>query len=220
MSLKPIIEGIIFDMDGVISDTQVIHARTESELLRDYGIELHPDEITLRYAGVADKEMFQEIFSNAQQEMPELGQLIEKKWKIMDKLVRGNVKEISGTRDFINEVSGAGLPIAVGSASRLGFIELVLSELGLRHKFKAIASAEEVEKGKPEPDLFLLAAKRLSVAPENCVVIEDGKSGMIAARRAGMQCIGLIKNKNEDYPADLLVTDLRDVPIQSLWSRK
>ncbi len=201
-------------MDGVISDTQVIHAKTESELLKDYGIEIHPDEITRRYAGVGDEEMFREIFSNARQKLPKIGQLVEKKWKIMDELVRGNVKEIPGTSEFIKRLKSLSLPLAVGSASRLAFIELVLAELGLRRKFDAIASAEEVKKGKPEPDLFLLAAKRLSVAPEDCLVIEDGVSGMIAAKRAGMQCVGLIKNKTEQaYPADLLVTDLREVPI-------
>ena len=214
MSLKPAIKAIIFDMDGVISDTQIIHAKTESELLKGYNIEIHPEEITRRYAGVSDQEMFKEIFNNAQREMPELNQLVEKKWKMMDKLVRGNVKEISGTREFIGKSRVVGLPLAVGSASRLAFIELVLAELDLRHKFNAIASAEEVKKGKPEPDLFLLAAKRLYVAPENCVVVEDGRSGMIAAKRAGMQCIGLVQHEDDYYPADLLVKDLRNVPIE------
>lgn len=208
------IKAVIFDMDGVISDTQVIHAKTESELLKNYGIEMYPDEITRRYAGVADEKMFQEIFANAHQKMPALTQLVERKWRIMDELVRGNVKEIRGTREFIGSLQSYGLPLAVGSASRIAFIELVLKELDLRQRFDVITSAEEVEKGKPEPDLFLLAAKRLSIAPASCLVIEDGISGMIAARRAGMQCIGLVENqKEQNYPADLFVTDLRNLPI-------
>ena len=214
MSLKQIIKAVIFDMDGVISDTQVIHAKTESELLSAHGIHIHPDEITKRFAGVADEEMFKEIFNDAQQKMPALEQIVEKKWSIMDKLVRGNVKEIPGTREFVERVTSFGLPIGVGSASRLTFIELVLTELGLRKKFDTIASVEEVKKGKPEPDLFLLVAKRLSVVPKDCLVIEDSLSGMIAAKRAGMQCIGLVKDKKaQDYPADWLVTDLREVAI-------
>jgi beta-phosphoglucomutase family hydrolase len=214
MSLKPIIKAMIFDMDGVISDTQGIHAKTESELLKSYGIAMHADEITRRYAGVGDEEMFREIFSRAQKEIPEIKRLVETKWRIMDELVRGNVKEIPGTREFIERLENLGLPLAVGSASRLAFMELVLAELGLRNRFCVIASAEEVEKGKPEPDLFLLVANRLSVEPENCVVIEDAVSGMIAAKRAKMQCIGLVRDQNEqNYPADLIVTDLRKVPI-------
>jgi beta-phosphoglucomutase family hydrolase len=214
MSLKPIIKAVIFDMDGVISDTQGIHAKTESEILKSYGIAMHPDEITRRYAGVGDEVMFREIFTKAQKEIPEIEQLVEKKWRIMDELVRGNVKEIPGTREFIERLGKFGLPLAVGSASRLSFVEMVLAELGLRHRFDAIASADEVEKGKPEPDLFLLVANRLSVEPENCVVVEDSVSGMIAAKRAKMQCIGLFRDQNErTYPADLIVTDLREVPI-------
>lgn len=208
------IKAMIFDMDGVISDTQGIHANTESELLKRYGIEMHPDEITRRYAGVGDEEMFREIFSRGQKKIPEIEQLIEKKWRIMDHLVRGNVREVPGTREFIERLENLGLPLAVGSASRLSFVEMVLAELGLRDRFRVIASAEEVEKGKPEPDLFLLVANRLSIAPENCVVIEDGVSGMIAAKRAKMQCIGLVRDQIEqNYPAELIVADLREVPI-------
>lgn len=208
------IKAIIFDMDGVISDTQGIHANTESELLKSYGIEMHPDEITRRYAGVGDEEMFRQIFSRGQKQIPEIEQLVEKKWRIMDQLVRGNVREVPGTREFIERLENLGLPLAVGSASRLSFMEMVLAELGLRDRFRVIASAEEVRKGKPEPDLFLLVANRLSVEPESCVVVEDAVSGMIAAKRAKMQCIGLVRDQIEqNYPADLIVADLREVPI-------
>ena len=215
MGLERKIKAVIFDMDGVISDTQIIHSQTESELLKSYGIEMHPDEITRKYAGVSNKEMFPEIFDNAHKEMPPLELLVEKKWRIIEDLVRGNVKEINGTREFIDSCRAHGIPLAVGSASRLIFIELVLQELGLWQKFDAITSAEEVKKGKPAPDLFLLAAARLSIAPENCVVIEDGISGMIAAKRAGMQCIGLVEDdKRQNYPADVLVLNLRDIAIK------
>jgi len=123
------ITAVIFDMDGVISDTQVIHAKTESELLKGYGIEIHPDEITRRYAGVVDAVMFEEIFNKAHQKTPQLKQLLERKWKIMDDLIKGGVKEISGTREFITRLEERGLRLGVASASRIEFINQVLSAL-------------------------------------------------------------------------------------------
>ena len=90
----------------------------------------------------------------------------------------------------------------------------MLTKLDLKEKFTAIASSYELEKGKPAPDIFLLAARRLNVAPEYCLVVEDGLNGMIAAKAAGMACVGLVRdNTGLDYPADLLVKDLGDKSI-------
>ncbi len=216
MLKKQSIKAVIFDMDGVISDTQTIHARTESEILKAYGIELHPNKISRRFAGVSLNEMFPQIFSEHGKDMPPLARLIEEKWDRITDLVKGNVKEVEGTKEFINFLKNFGLPLAVASASRFAFIDLILQELNLKHRFDAITSAEEVEKGKPEPDIFLLAARRLTTAPEDCLVIEDGISGMIAAKRAGMQCVGLVRDETDgDLPeVDLIVPDLRRVRFE------
>ena len=80
----------------------------------------------------------------------------------------------------------------------------------------ALVSAQEVNHGKPDPDLFLLAAERLGVEPTECIVIEDGKSGMIAAKKANMFSIGLVKDIKADYPADRLVTELNDISVEEL----
>jgi len=89
--------------------------------------------------------------------------------------------------------------------------------LKIRSKFDAIASTEEVGKGKPAPDVFLLAAKRIGVSPEDCVVIEDGLAGMIGAKRAGMKCIALVpEGSNADYPVDIIVHSLKDLTIEKI----
>ncbi len=209
---KESIEAVIFDMDGVISDTQIIHSQTESEMLQKYGIDLHPDEITKKYSGVKDGVMFREIFKKSGKEMPPLEDLTNHKWSKMAQIA-GSIAEVPGTSAFISNLKKMGLPLAVASSSRLSFIELVLKELNLRDQFKVIASAEEVEMGKPAPDIFLLAAKRLGVLPEKCVVIEDGIAGMIGAKKADMYCIALATDGSKDYPADLIVKNLLEVPM-------
>ncbi len=198
-------------MDGVISDTQQVHAISEVSILRDYGIELEAEEISRKYAGVTDREMFQEIFTNFDKKDINLDMVIEKKWKNMMDVVKGRVTEINGLKVLIERLKANELSLAVASASRISFIELVLAELKLRDKFDVITSSEEVDDGKPDPAVFLLTAKKLSIPPENCVVIEDGVSGMIAAKKTGMKCIGLVDDISKDYPADILVKNLQDI---------
>jgi len=206
-------------MDGVISDTQIIHSRVESELLREYGIELHPDEITKRYAGTTSYEMFPHVFQMANKDLPSLEEIVSEKRKRIDRAIQGAVREVPGTRDFIYYLNELDIPIAVASASRLSFIDQVLIELDLRKRFNAITSSEEVAKGKPEPDIFLLAAKRLNTPPSECIVIEDGIHGMVAAKKAGMYCVGLVRDGDHNfdvYPADKLVRSLKDLRLNDL----
>lgn len=205
-------KAVIFDMDGVISDTQNMHAAVEEKMLNERGINISADEITKRFAGVSGKEMFSAIFSKYGKEA-DIDELVQEKRERVFEAAKGNIKEIPGTREFIEFLFKRNIPLAVASASRHKFIDLVLSELGLKDRFKTVVSSEDVKKGKPAPDIFLLAAEKMGVDPKKCIVVEDGVSGMIAARSAGMKCIGLVR---EDafmgYPADLIVRDLRDVP--------
>src|SRR3989344_909055 len=211
-----LIKAVIFDMDGVISDTQVLHSKTEEAILNDYGISISADEVTRRFAGSTDKEMFRTIFADYKKEPANLEEMVEKKWRTITDFAKGNVREVPGTREFIDKLHSKGFKLAVASASRKTFIDLVLNELKINSKFHVIASSEEVAKGKPDPAVFLLAAERLRVLPEECVVIEDGLNGMTAAKRAGMRCIGLTTTHGErhEYPADILVKNLLDVPME------
>lgn len=205
-------------MDGVISDTQDILAVVERDMLKGQGIDMSAEEITRRFAGMSGKDIFTVIFSECNKDLSCIDKLIEeRKIKTLD-AVKGNVKEIPGTREFIDNLLNDNFRLAVASGSIIPFIDLVLSELNLKNKFSAVASSQEVENGKPDPAVFLLAAQRLGVAPEECLVVEDGISGMIAAKRAGMKCIGLVRKEcdNQGYPVDLIVKDLRDVEMNFL----
>lgn len=207
------IKAVIFDMDGVISDTQKIHASVEMAMLKNYGIDITAQEITRRFSGVSDKVMFGEIFADFGMKDFDLNKVVEEKWQKMAEAVKGNVEDVPGTLKFIERVKGGYFRIGVASASRISFVELVLSELGIKDSFQAITSADEVEHGKPDPAVFFLAAKKLQTAPSDCVVIEDAVSGMTAAKRAGMRCIGLVREpiQGVTYPAEVLVKDLREI---------
>lgn len=209
-------KAVIFDMDGVISDTQRFHAKVESNLLSQFNIILSPDEVTQKYAGVSDEKMFLELFAEYGVTNYDMKELIKMKWDMMKDAVEGNIIAIPGVTDLIYSLKQKKIGLAVASASTLSFIRYVLKSLTIQNYFNVLVSSEEVKHSKPSPDLFLLAAKRLRVSPENCVVIEDGKSGMIGAKSAGMKCIGLVQSTESYWPADLLTTSLQQITVTTI----
>lgn len=208
--------AVIFDMDGVISDTQKFHETVELKLLRKHGMNITHEEIE-SYTGFSDKEFFEDLSKKYSTPL-DVNAIIKEKWDMMMELARTGVDPIPGALKLINELKNHGLRLGIASASPTEFIELVLNELGVENIFYAVTSSHEVERGKPEPDIFLLTAKKLGVHPEKCVVIEDGINGMVAAKRAGMKCIALVKDKNKDYHADLIVESLDEVSFITLTS--
>jgi beta-phosphoglucomutase family hydrolase len=207
------IKGIIFDMDGVISDTQELHATVESRILKKFEIEIPPDEITRRFAGVKTKEFLNELLRKQPQDY-DIDGLMKEKWETMAKLSRGNVKEMPDATGLIKMLHENGFPLAVASASDLKYVSSVLKKLEVENYFKAIIGGDMVSKGKPDPEIFLLAAKKINIEPVNCLVIEDGTNGMEAAKLGGMQCIGLVTDLNKKYPTENLVAELSEITVE------
>lgn len=209
------LKAVIFDLDGVIADTEKLHAQTSAELLQEFGIFIPPHQLSAKYAGTSDEFMFRDLFSEHRIPADPIA-AARQRWQRMYVLLDGNIQPVPGAVELIQELKRHGVKIGVASGSYLHFINLVLGKLNLTPVFDAIASAEEVTNIKPAPDVFLLAAKRLGVAPENCVVIEDAVSGMTGAKRAGMKCVGLVENRGNEYPADTLVSHLGGVSVAQL----
>lgn len=206
------IHAVIFDMDGVISDTQKLHAAVESKLLARFGIDLSPEEISRRYAGVKTKEFFSQLLEEKKINFA-IDQLLDEKWNEMETLARDKVDAIPGSIALIKILNDEGFPLAVASASNLRYVEAVLKSLNVFGYFNAVVSGDMVRNGKPDPESFLLAARKLLTPPEQCLVIEDGVSGMEAARRADMYCVGLVEDSTKEYPTSNLVKGIEEITI-------
>jgi HAD superfamily hydrolase (TIGR01509 family) len=204
------IKGIIFDMDGVISDTQKLHSSVESGILRRYGIKITPNEITEKYSGVKTREFFDDLLKKQDQEY-NLDLLMAEKWSQMEKFASESVDAIDGSVELIKRLSSSGYALAVASSSNLKYVKTVLSVLGVIDYFSFIVGGDMVTQGKPNPECFLLASSKIQIPPESCLVIEDGVSGMQAAKTGGMKCIGLVKDTNKIYPTSNLVTSLSEI---------
>jgi len=208
-------KAVIFDMDGVISDTQPVHAAIESEQMKTFGIDISPEEISARFSGAADDDFWTTVFREHNVQA-DYSNAIKDKWQLMLVKGKGNIKPIPGIQKVLKKLSDMNIPLAVASASEPEFIDLVLTELNIKEHFTAVVSTRQVKHGKPAPDIFLLAAKLINTKPEECIVIEDGLRGMQAAQKANMHGIGLVPDTKKEYPVKLKVTHLEDIPFEEL----
>lgn len=204
-------------MDGVISDTQKLHAAVESEILARFGVKLTPDEITSRYAGVRTNEFFEELLHK--QNLPyNIDELIKEKMNRMAEQASISVEEIPGATKLIKGVYADGYKLAIVSSSDKNFVNIVIDKLNISDYFEIIITGDMVSKGKPDSECFLQAAQQMGVEPEKCLVIEDGVNGMQAAVKAGMECIGLVKDISKKYPTENLVKSLSEISMGYLES--
>jgi len=196
--------AVIFDMDGVIVHTASQHFAAWRKLFAEMGRELSEKEFRDIF-GQRNQEILRHMLgdkiSGAQVEG--LGQRKEVYYR---DLIRGEVKAAPGFTPLLDSLRDDEFKIAVGTSAPRQNVELILSELGIRNQLNAVVTAEDVKRGKPDPEVFLLAARRCGVEPRRCVVFEDAVAGVQAARAAGMRCVGV--GKMDITQADLVVNGL------------
>jgi beta-phosphoglucomutase len=195
MSVKSV-KAIIFDMDGVLVDTEPHHLILEKKLFKRLGLEINGQEHG-NYLGLSTKQMWLEITKN--HDMPQTPEELTAKNReeILNYFSKlDKVELMPGIRDLLERLSQKGIPLALASASEAAVVELILSRTVLKKYFTHIVSLEAVGKSKPEPDIYLHTAKLLDVLPEECLVIEDSHNGIKAAKSARMICIAYSKEQN------------------------
>lgn len=202
--------AVIFDMDGVLADTEPIYMEINRDLLSELGITL-PFERLLPYVGIPARQMWSDLRTRfgLQQPLTELLRL-EKDRQVQHLRGMNQIPEIPGVRELLEELRQMGIPMAVASSSSREIVELILSKATIRFFFTAVVSGQDVSQGKPAPDIFLKAAEALEVEPRNCVVIEDSPPGVGGAKNAGMLCVGFANahSGNLDLSgADLILQD-------------
>ncbi|MFY9426234.1 MAG: HAD family phosphatase [Caldicoprobacterales bacterium] len=216
------IRAFIFDMDGVIIDSEPLHFESDKMVMREFGVELTDEELN-RYVGVANPQMWIELKDKYSIDLS-VDELIEMQHMNKLKLLEDNQLEtIRGIDELITDLQRKGIAVALASSSNMEFIQLVLKKLGITECFQVIVSGDDVEKGKPEPDIFLKAAELLKVRPQDCIVLEDSAHGVNAAKRAGMKCIGFINpnSGNQDLSkADKIVSTLEGLEYDCLYEDK
>lgn len=180
----------VFDWDGVILDSSAAHEWAWERLAAEEGRVLFPG-FFLRSFGMKNDRVIRELLAWTQ-DPAEIERLSSRKEELFREEIRHRpVQPLPGVRAFLESLRRAGVPCGVGSSTPRANIECVLDPLGLRGFFRVIVTGEDVQRGKPDPEVFLRVAERLGIAPARCVVFEDAPVGIEAARRAGMKVVGV-----------------------------
>jgi len=213
------IQALIFDMDGVLVDSEPLHLEAYSRYLAGRG-KTYGKSHNREFLGRKDSEIAPVIIEQFELEVsPE--ELITGKDEIFFALVRDHARPMPGSREVLREAKRSGLKVALASSSKSSAIELIVGCLEIGHFFDHLVSGDEVPHGKPAPDIFTLTSRRLSVPAANCLVIEDTENGVKAAKSAGMLCLAVPCDATSDQDhslADWKLPSLKDFDLGSLIS--
>ena len=182
--------AFVFDMDGTIVDNMAYHTKSWLAFFERRGQNLDADEFFRATAGRQGKEIMRAHLGEHLTDAEALV-LDEEKESLYRELYAPHRKTVSGFDDLVAQAKLRGVALAVATAAPNANITFTLDGLDLRRHFDAVVGAADVARGKPNPDVFLKAAEKCGVAPENCIVFEDAPLGVEAARRAGMRAVVL-----------------------------
>jgi beta-phosphoglucomutase len=180
--------ALIFDMDGTLVHNMPIHNQAWQDTLAEAGVQIDLDEFNRATTGKKTPEILR-MTLGPQLNDSEMAYWGERKEALYRKRFACCREPLPGLLDLLEQAQTLGLPMAVASAAPPDNITFILDELDLRRHFQAVVGGEDVQHGKPNPEIFLKSARILGVEPENCLVFEDALAGIEAARRAGMDAV-------------------------------
>jgi HAD superfamily hydrolase (TIGR01509 family) len=204
------IKAILWDLDGVLVNSMDFHYRAYSEVLSQRGVKLSREQYLKEMIGLRNYTILRRVLGDLPDE--EIMRLAEQKEEVFRRLVRGQVKPLPGAAELVRLARDGGIKQAIVSSTPRANIELMLQSLGLYECFEVVVGEEDAERGKPDPEGFIVAASRLGIAPADCVVIEDAPEGIAGGKAAGTRCIGVSTTRPAEKlsQADLVVESLED----------
>jgi beta-phosphoglucomutase family hydrolase len=216
-----LIRAVIFDLDGVIVESENAHIEAEKQTLQRYGVQISADELH-EYTGTTAQVMFTELIRKYKLKTT-FEEMFQQKEKTFFKLLEKDAEPTKGIITLLRELKSKRIKLAIGSSSTKKQINYVLNKLKIEDLFDSVIGAEDITRSKPDPEIFLKAAKELQAEPRECLVVEDSKLGVEAAKRAHMKCLGYRNpdSGNQDLSkADMITDDFSKLNVATLLYRK
>jgi len=210
------IKAVIFDMDGVMIDSEPLWEKTEKVMMAKKGLIYNP-AYREKIVGLGQKEsaiLLKETFSMNE----DIEEIINERISVLLDIYDKELSLVRGLIELLDSVSKSSMKVALASSSPPKVIKFVLGKFDLDKYFDLVVSGDMVEQGKPNPDIYFYTAEKLGVDCEECVVIEDSINGVVSAKRAGMYCIAVPDKRldaNGFNSADVIINNIEyiDLPI-------
>lgn len=213
--------GIIFDMDGVLLDSEPFIIEAASRMFAEHGLKVRPEDFH-PFTGMGEKRFLGGVAEKYGFAL-DIDRDKKRTYDIYLDIIKGKLTPLAGTRDFIAQCRKSGKKLAVASSADWRKVKGNLTEIALPPEtFDAVVAGEDVTHKKPAPDIFLLAAEKLSLAPRDCLIVEDAPGGIQAARAAGGKCLAIMSSftKEQLAGADYFAPDLAHVPDEAIdWQK-
>jgi beta-phosphoglucomutase family hydrolase len=211
--------AVIFDMDGVIVDTNPYHKISLKQFCEKYGYQLNEEDLISKIYGRTNNEWIRNIFGPLPNErILELG---EEKEAMFRAIYKDVIKPLPGLDDFLKELEEKNIPKAIGTSAPRSNVDFVLEHTYLKKYFTTILDQSDVKHGKPDPEIYLKVADRLGFPPQQCIVFEDSLSGVESAQRAGAKVVGVTTTHSHEELAhtDLVIQDFAGLGSLELYNR-
>lgn len=208
-------KAVIFDMDGVLVDSQPYHFKADIDTMAEYGV-IKDQKFYESFAGTLTADRMRTLKEMFGLDAPVEEMTIKRENMILDIMGKEDIKPVLGIPEFLRSIKEKGLTTAVASSSDYKLINLILDRLKIAQYFDSVTSGSDVKRGKPSPDVFLLAAERIGIEPAECLVVEDSENGVKAAKAAGMKALGYINptsGKQDLSLADFITDDFKKISI-------
>lgn len=217
------IKTVIFDMDGVIVDTEPVHHYAFNEHFRQLNIEITP-ELYASFTGNSTKNIFERLKVQFNLEH-DVDHLVETKRNLFNDAFdkKDDLYLLHGVEDLIKDLHSNGMQLILASSSAKVTINRIFTRFGLHKYFTHIVSGEDFPKSKPHPAIFLKAAELSNTPVENCIVIEDSTNGIKAAHAAGIYCVGYdsFHSKMQDYSlANMVISNFNELNYSKIVNIK
>ncbi len=208
------IKAVLFDMDGLMIDSEPFHQKAFDTVLKEYGSSLSVEENNVLYVGIGDIAAAADMVKRKQLPISK-EELIQKKQAVYMQYLKSDIIAQDGLRELLIELKRLKFKTAVASGSTLDEIKAIVTHLKIDEYFDFLCSSSQVPNGKPAPDIFLFAASKLGVDPAECIVLEDAPSGLRAGIAANMHVVIVPsrETKGKDFTgADVVLISLKEVP--------
>lgn len=205
--------AVIFDMDGVLVDTFEAHLESWNVVAHEEGAEMTRQQFAETF-GRTSREIIAMLWPEKADDADAIRQFDDRKEAAFREIIAKDFPAMPGVGELLSSLAADGIAMAVGSSGPTENVALVVEKLGVGELLGALITANDVTRGKPDPQVFLLAAERLGIAPERCIVVEDAQAGVAAARAAGMHCVGIAstgRTREELADADVVIDSLSEL---------